>query len=225
MTRHNHLDVGQHLPLHDDGGNQTDSSNSNSSLASSPRYNERHPRVLRKKSSGRVYFGAASSGGNLNRGSVAMLGSRTSLPPVDENNPLGATESQLAFNLRRATRSTSWTNQKILDAIDGLNTSVQELDPCFAVGVKACPTCPIGEVVKDDPNLKNPTPPPHKISIEKLILSKSTSNSIMKSRSSGSVNPPISNQNRENSCYNFLSGITEDEDEEQQLPPTNNNVM
>lgn len=37
----------------------------------------------------------------------------------------------------------------------------------------------------------------------------------MKSRSSGSVNPPTSTQNRENSCYNFLSGIREDEDEEQ----------
>lgn len=109
----------------DDVGNQSDSSGtSNSSLASSSRYNERHPRVLesvRKKSSGRIYSGAGNVTAN-SRGSVVMLGSRTSLPPLDENSMLDATESQLALNLRRATRSSSWTNQKILNAIDGLNT-------------------------------------------------------------------------------------------------------
>lgn len=39
----------------------------------------------------------------------------------------------------------------------------------------------------------------------------------MKSRSSGSVNPVTSGQNKQDSsCYNFLSEIREDEDEEQQ---------
>lgn len=139
----------------DDGGNQSDSSsNSNSSLVSSPRYNERHPRVLenvRRKRSATSNNNSVGIGGNSTRGSFVMLASRTSLPPVDENNPLDATESQLALNLRRATRSTSWTNQKILDAIDGLHTCVQDLDPCFALGGKVSPT----EQEKDDGTPKN----------------------------------------------------------------------
>lgn len=119
----------------DDGGNHSDSSNSNSSLASSPRYNERHPRTFERKCSG----SGRSTGGNScssTRGSFVVLGSRTSLPPLDENCPLDTAESQLSLKLRSATRSSSWTNQKILDAIDGLNTSIEDLDPCLVLGGK-----------------------------------------------------------------------------------------
>ncbi|ODM96099.1 hypothetical protein Ocin01_10581 [Orchesella cincta] len=185
-----------------DAGNQSDSSgNSNSSLASSTKYNERYPRPVVGKG-GRS---CGSCGTTASRGSFAKLGSRTSLPPLNENCLLDATESQLALNLRRATRSTSWTNQKILDAIDGLNTCEKELDPCLALGVAAGAGGGGSNARKDSP----------RSSFEKFfVVPKSISNLIMQSRSSGSVNP-TSGQKGENSCYNFLCGITEDEDEEQ----------
>lgn len=130
---HHHRSIINPYNTSDDGGNQSDSSNSNSSLASSPRYNERYPKTLRRSSStGRSTGNTCSS----SRGSFAVLGSRTSLPPLDENCTLDANESQLSLNLRRATRSTSWTNQKILDAIDGLNTNIEDVDPCLALGAK-----------------------------------------------------------------------------------------
>lgn len=130
---HHHRSIINPFNHSDDGGNQSDSSNSNSSLASSPRYNERYPKTLRRSSStGRSTGNTCSS----TRGSFAVIGSRTSLPPLDENCTLDANESQLSLNLRRATRSTSWTNQKILDAIDGLNTNIEDVDPCLALGAK-----------------------------------------------------------------------------------------
>ncbi|CAL8143194.1 unnamed protein product [Orchesella dallaii] len=203
ISQHNHHQHDQQIQLDSDAGNQSDSSgNSNSSLASSANYNERYPRPVVGKS-GRSTCGSSGNGAAASRGSFALLGSRTSLPPLNENCLLDATESQLALNLRRATRSTSWTNQKILDVIDGLNTCEKELDPCLALGVAASGGGSGSNARKESP----------RCSFEKFVVPKSISNLIMQSRSSGSVNP-TSGQNRENSCYNFLCGITEDEDEE-----------
>ncbi|ODM86548.1 hypothetical protein Ocin01_20134 [Orchesella cincta] len=153
---HAHHQHDQRIQMDSDAGNQSDSSgNSNSSLASSTKYNERKSRLLRQ-----------TREPNL-------------VTPLNENCLLDATESQLALNLRRATRSTSWTNQKILDAIDGLNTCEKELDPCLA--------------------------------LEWLLAL------VVVAVMLGRIHrgPPLKSQKGENSCYNFLCGITEDEDEEQ----------